>query len=418
MKPLKYDVLVAGGGPAGIAAASAAGRLGARVVLLEHYGFLGGLATAGMAGTVCGLYLRDTRDSRPTLVEAGFPAEFSAQLMKASGSRPVRLEHGLWVLPCAPWAFERAADRVLSEAGDVTTILHATLTDVAAESGHVASVRFFCWNESFTALPKAVVDCTGEATLAALAGGSVEDGSADQTPAVIFVIEGVAPDFNDDEMLPLLLGLRLAVEGGRLSAGCEQLSLVPGSTQHGRVSFKLNLPRIKPDAPLCRRLTDCERTGRALAHEVYRFLVEEQAAFRQARYSHTATQVGVRAGRRIRGSATLRDEAVLSARKVADGIARGGWPMERWGEGPQPKLDFFEERDYYEIPSGCLRAAGLENVVAGGRCLSAEAGALASARVIGTTLATGWAAGTMAAFQALGWPLSEAVAQLQRQQNR
>jgi hypothetical protein len=89
--------------------------------------------------------------------------------------------------------------------------------------------------------------------------------------------------------------------------------------------------------------------------------------------------------------------------------------MERWGRRPRPELAFFEERDYYEILLDCLRSADLDNVLAAGRCLSAEAGAISSARVIGTALATGWAAGTVAAFQARGRPVEEAVAVIRRQ---
>ena len=84
--------------------------------------------------------------------------------------------------------------------------------------------------------------------------------------------------------------------------------------------------------------------------------------------------------------------------------------MERWGNSPRPEMTFFNERDYYDIPLDCLRPVELDNVLVAGRCLSADAGAMTSARVIGTALATGWAAGTAAAFQALGRPLDDAVA--------
>lgn len=92
--------------------------------------------------------------------------------------------------------------------------------------------------------------------------------------------------------------------------------------------------------------------------------------------------------------------------------------MERWGRERRPDMTFFNEGTYYEIPLDCLRPAGLDNVLAAGRCLSAMAGAMSSARVIGTSLATGWAAGTAAAFQASAQPLDEAVKLLRRQMNQ
>jgi hypothetical protein len=103
---------------------------------------------------------------------------------------------------------------------------------------------------------------------------------------------------------------------------------------------------------------------------------------------------------------------VLAAQKSPQGIARGGWPMERWGESPKPEMKYFAEREFYDIPLGCLRPVELDNVFVAGRCLSAAAGAMSSARVIGTALATGWAAGTAAAFQVSGRSLEDAVTNL------
>src|SRR5262249_44991245 len=93
---LSCDVLVVGGGAAGIAAATAAGREGARVVLLEHYGFLGGLATAAEVGTICGLYLRDTVHENAQPVSGGFVKEFAAAIEAAARVKPLRVDEGLW----------------------------------------------------------------------------------------------------------------------------------------------------------------------------------------------------------------------------------------------------------------------------------------------------------------------------------
>jgi hypothetical protein len=406
---MRCDVLVIGGGAAGVAAAAAAGRAGAQVVLLDRYGFLGGLATAGLVGTVCGLYLRDAASSKPAPVAAGFPKEFSSRLEKVSGSEPMQLEDGLWLLPFSPRSFEQVADMVLREARNVTPVLHATVADVGVEGPRVSRVRALAWNEVLAIHPKCVVDCSGEATAVALAGGAVRDGSADQAPALVFVMENADCSFTEHGMLAVLRELRRAVEQGRLAAGCERLSLVPGTERKGRVAFKINLKPGEPGQPAWHQVTAWERGGRALIDDVQRFLIGNVDSFRHAHLSRIAAQLGVRTGRRIQGLATLNDEDVLGVRKFADGIARGCWPMESWSGRPRPTMTFFEERDYYEIPFGCLRPAGLDNVLAAGRCISAMPGALASARVIGTCLATGWAAGIAAAMQAAGEPMEAAV---------
>jgi hypothetical protein len=109
------------------------------------------------------------------------------------------------------------------------------------------------------------------------------------------------------------------------------------------------------------------------------------------------------------------DKDVLGEQKTPLGIARGCWPMERWGSSLRPEMVYFEEGGYYEIPLDCLRPVELDNVLVAGRCFCAEPGAISSARVIGTALATGWAAGTAGAFQAMGRPADEAVDAIRKQ---
>ena len=412
---LTCDVLVIGGGAAGVAAATAAGRAGARVVLLERYGFLGGLATTAQVGTICGLYLRDTTGAVATPVAGGFANEFASRLQQAGSTKPLRVDQGLWVLPYSPPTFARVADAVLSESKNVTVILHATVAEAQAENSRMNLVRALVWNEPLNFSPKAVVDCTGEATAAALAGANAENGATDQSPALVFVLENVDPGLAERGLLEVRRELRRAVESGSLPAICERLALIPGTGTNGRLALKLSLLPANPDRALWQQVTDWERESRALLEPLHRFLVENVAAFRNARLDSVAPQLGVRSGRRILGRARLTDEEVLHTRKSPLGIARGCWPMERWGKSPRPEMTYFTERDFYDIPLDCLRTVELENVFVAGRCLSAETGAMTSARVIGTVLATGWAAGTAAAFQASGRSLEDAVTTIRRE---
>jgi hypothetical protein len=417
-KSISCDVLVVGGGAAGVAAAAAAGRAGARVVLLERYGFLGGLATAAQVGTVCGLYLRDTQSAKATPVAGGFVSEFASRLQHAGSLKPLRLEAGLWVLPSSPSTFAQVADAVVGEAGDVTLALHATVARVRTEGSLLMEVEALAWNEPLVIRPRAVVDCSGEATAAALAGADVEEGATDQVPALVFSLEGVDPGLAQRGLLELRLEVRRGVEAGCLPAPCSEFSLVPGAEGDDRLTLKLNLPRASADQPCWQQVTAWEREARRLVDELQRFLVENVPSCRTGRLLSVAPHLGVRSGRRVRGRARLTEEDLLGGRKSALGIARGSWPMERWREGPRPEMGFFKERDYYEIPLDCLRLLALDNVMAAGRCFSATAQAMTSARVIGTALATGWAAGSVSASQAQGRPLEEAVAVIREQMNQ
>jgi hypothetical protein len=410
------DVLVIGGGAAGVAAATAAGRAGARVVLLERYGFLGGLATTAQVGTVCGLYLRDTAREEATPVGGGFAQEFASRLQPAAGVKPIRvMDTGLWVLPYPPPAFARVADAMVAESKNIAVILHATVAEAQAEGSRLNEVRALAWNEPLFFRPGSVVDCTGEATGAALAGANAENGGADQAPALVFVLEHVDPGLAQRGLLEVRRELHRAVENGTLPALCERLSLVPGSGSNGRLAFKLSLMPASPDRALWQQVTDWEREARALLEPLRRYLVENIASCRNARLDSVAPQLGVRSGRRILGRARLSDEDVLSTRKFSSGIARGCWPMERWTSSPRPEMTYFNEGDYYEIPLDCLRPVELDNVWVAGRCLSASTGAMTSARVIGTALSTGWAAGTAAAFQTAGRPPEDAVTNIRKQ---
>jgi len=412
---LSCDVLVIGGGAAGVAAATAAGRAGARVVLLERYGFLGGLATTAQVGTICGLYLRDMAGTEATPVGGGFAQEFAARLQRAADTKPVRvMDTGLWMLPYAPPAFAQVADSTVNESGNVTLILHATVAESQAEESRLTTVRALAWNEPLVFAPKIVVDSTGEATAAALAGSNAENGGADQAPALVFVLGNVDEGLAQRGLLEVRRELHQAVENGTLPPLCERLSLVPGTGANGRLAFKLSLLPTTPDRELWQQVTDWEREARALVEPLRRFLVEHIPTCRNATLDSVAPQLGVRSGRRILGRARLTDEDVLATKKFSTGIARGCWPMERWTNSPRPEMTYFTERDSYDIPLDCLRPVELDNVWVAGRCFSATTGAMTSARVIGTALATGWAAGTVAAFQADGRSLNDAITTIRR----
>jgi hypothetical protein len=415
---ISCDVLVIGGGAAGVAAAAAAGRAGARVLLLERYGFLGGLATTAQVGTICGLYLRDAAGAEATPVSGGFAQKFAARLQHVTDAKPLRvMDTGLWVLPYSPPAFAHVADALVSESKNVTVTLHATVAEVQAEGSRLNEVHALAWNEPLLFRPKAVVDCTGEATAAALAGANAENGGVDQAPALVFVLENVDAGLAERGLLEVRRELHRAVESGTLPVLCERLSLVPGSGAHGRLAFKLSLLPANPHRALWQQVTDWEREARALLEPLRIFLNDNVLACRNARLESIAPQLGVRSGRRILGRARLADEEVLNTRKFPTGIARGCWPMERWTSSPRPEMTYFAERDYYEVPMDCLRPMELDNVWVAGRCFSATTGAMTSARVIGTAMATGWAAGTAASFQAAGRPANDAITAIREQMN-
>jgi glycine/D-amino acid oxidase-like deaminating enzyme len=399
---VSYDVVVVGGGAAGLAAAvSAAGR-GARTALVERYGFLGGMATAGMVGTICGLY-RTAMDDPPEPLNEGLPLTFARRLAAMPGcDKPVRRGR-TFVLPYTPFAFACLADELTAAAPGLDVYLHAYLVDVATSAGRVETLRVATWERTRLLEARAVVDASGDAVLAQQAGAATETPPADvrQLPSMVFVLQGVDGEaLAPGPRVALLRTLAAAERDGLLPAGASNLVLGP-SPQPGEVLCKLALDGILA-AGAGRRdaLTAAEQEGRRRARALVEFL-RTVPAFARAFVSHAAPQVGVRESRRVIGRYALTREDVLAGRRFDDGVARADWPIELWQAGHRgPRYEYLEDGLTYEIPLRSLRARDVENLFVAGRCISATHEALGSARVIGTCLATGEAAGIAAADHA------------------
>lgn len=405
------DVLVIGGGPAGIAAAVAAARTGARTVLLEQQGFLGGMAIGCQVSALYGLFLRAPD---PCYVSGGFVQEWGERLAEKSRTVPVLIDvdHCLYALPFDPWDFQRLADQVVRETRRLAVILHGTLTNLNVEDETVLQAEALVWNRKLIFKPAWVIDCTGEATAAHIGRGVTEKGGGDQMPAVVFVVDNVDPAFeeNGGAKLPMLHAITRGVREKRISAACSHINFLPAPHCPGRHYIRVYIPMSgDPESP---KMTELEMRARDQIDELFTFLKAEVGAFEKARLARTPCQIGIRSGRRARAQAVLTEADVMACRKYADGIARGAWPMELWGDDLKSNLIYFAENDFYEIPYRCLMVKGLSNMLVAGRCFSATGKALASARVIATTMGTGWAAGRAAAYQALGHSLASAIGQI------
>jgi hypothetical protein len=148
-------------------------------------------------------------------------------------------------------------------------------------------------------------------------------------------------------------------------------------------------------------LTRTELVARRRIAAVARFLTRSVSGFERAFVSHAAPQIGVRESRRIVGRERLERDDVLSARKRDDGVARAAWPIELWQAGVGgARYEYGPDGDWYDVPRGCLEHATCTNLLAAGRCMAASHEAMGSARVIGTCLAVGEAAGRLAAERA------------------
>ena len=401
-QPLSYDVVVVGGGAAGIAAAIGSARRGARTALVERYGFLGGMATAGMVGTICGLYGTTARDE-PELLNGGFAASFAERLSGMPGCRgPVRRGR-TFVLPYTPFAFACLADELTVAEPALDVHLHAALTGVTIGDGSVVSVRVSASDAASELSARAFVDTSGDAVLAYRAGAATDEAPPGerQLSSLVFVLQGVdVAALDAGGRVAVLRALVTAERAGRVPKGAANLTFGP-SAQPGEVVCKLALTGLVQERPRGPSfLTVAEQEGRRRALAVTEVL-KTLAPFQRAFVSHAAPQVGVRESRRIVGRYTLTRDDVLAGRTFPDAVARGAWPIELWHDGELgATYEYLEDGRTYDIPLGCLLARDLPNLLMAGRCMSASHEALGSARVIGTCLATGEAVGQAAAAYA------------------
>jgi hypothetical protein len=278
--------------------------------------------------------------------------------------------------------------------------LHAYFMDAATTGRRIEVLRIATWERIVDLRTAAVIDASGDAVVAHRVDAATETAPAltRQLPSLVFVLQRVEHDaLAAGPRLGLLRTLVAAEREGHLPKGSSNLMLAP-SPQADEVVCKLALNGLGDEISERRDfLTAAEQEGRRRVAALARFL-KTMPPFARSFVSHTATQVGVRESRRVIGRYELTREDVLSARPFPDGVARGSWPIELWSdEQLGPTYEWLEDGQSYEIPLRSLESRDLDNLFVAGRCISATHEALGSARVIGTCLATGEAAGLAAA---------------------
>lgn len=385
------EVLVAGGGSAGLAAAVSAARKSASVILLERNSFLGGKATATYVGTICGLYYT-SHDPVSRYVSDGFAYEFAEKLRKRSGTSPIRNKMGLHFLPYQPFDFRILCDEYISEE-KINIFYHSVVSSVEHKNGKITSVEAISYDRKITIQPRAVIDCTGEGLLSTLADIPVIENEEYQASAQVFSMEGVEASSEINLGMIVMKEVQKAIAENQIPESYVNVSIVPGSLKEKQVYLKIGIDeRIGNNT---NKISTVEMTARKMVMAISSLLKEKTEAFRNAHVSDVAPEAGVRTGRRSKGKYILTKEDVMHCKKDTDSAGRGSWPIEFWDLGKRVKMDFFKMDDYYDIPKDCLRSGEISNLFFAGRNISATEEAIASARVIGTCLQTGYAAGQL-----------------------
>jgi len=385
----EHDVIVAGGGTAGIAAAVAAARNGADTILVERYGFLGGTMTAGLVNPFM------TFHAGKEQIIKGIFQEIIDRLKDTGGYDEKTKAFDSEIM-------KLVLDQMIKEA-DVKLLLHTYITDaLVTKENIIKGIEAYNKSGRQVVLGKVIIDATGDGDVAVMAGAPYEKGREEdgltQPMTLNFRMGGV-----DVERMPSREKINKLFEEakakGEIKIPRENVLYFP-TTRRGEIHF--NTTRIvKVDGTKADDLTYAEIEGRRQMAELIKFLKEKVPGFENAYLLMSAVQVGVRETRRIIGEYVLTGEDVIKARKFSDVIARGSYPIDihsPTGEGTVIKR--LPPGESYDIPYRCIVPKKVENLLIAGRCISCTHEAQAAIRVIPIVVAIGQAAGTAAALAA------------------
>ena len=382
------EVLVAGGGVAGVAAAVAAARAGCRVLLAERGKELGGIGVRGMLRTICGLYLNGATEPEETL-NNGLAREFVSLLRSRDPHRKAIRTGKVFVLPYVDAELKQVLESLCRQEKDLTVSLQTAVNSVVAEAGQVTAVTADQQGGGLAIKPRVVIDCTGTGEAAVLAGAGYDLAPPGEIQMAGYTLR-LGGLRGQDESLPVKVPFLLAqaVSSGAL-APVMRFTTFSSSDEPGEGFLKFSADGT--GGP------EREERTRVEAARAVSVLAEQLPAFRDAVITVSSQSVLDREGRRIQGEYVLTEDDVLSARKFPDSAARNAWPVELWDRTRGTVYRYVPAGEYYEIPFRCLRVKGFSNLLVAGRCISVSHEALGSTRVMGACMAMGDAVGRAAA---------------------
>jgi hypothetical protein len=418
----EYEVAVLGGGPAGIAAAVAAARAGRRTLLIERYGFLGGMGTAAGVTNFCGLHANVHGEMHR--VVQGIASELLARIDRLDGLNAPHLIFGKILAQAYDTAAYKIAADDLLQSHKVDILFHALGAGVVMHDARRINALVVETKAGRQAIAADIfIDCSGDGDLSAWAGARFEVGDNAGSmlyPSMMFRLNGIDPD-KAGEAWRTIPALMAAAEAAGTHHFPRKAAIV--RPQRSPIEWRVNFTQLsRADGTAINGLdpddlTRGEIEGRRQAVAAFEFL-RTVPGFEKSYIVDLPPQLGIRETRRVIGGYMLSGEDVLGCARFEDSIGVNGWPMEQHVAGDVvftfPPIP--ESRGFNELPYRMLVPKGIDNLLMAGRCASMTHDGQSAARVSGACFVMGEAAGTAAAL-ALGGntiPRDIAVEKLQQ----
>lgn len=412
-----YEVIVAGGGTAGVIAAIAAARNGAKTLVIERFGHLGGTAVYGIP--FLGMY-----DGCDNKVNAGIAQELIDRMKEEGGSLDgcfgatwMDEKYRFSLVPFEPEVYKYVAQEMLLEAA-CDILFYTVVTGVTVEGDILKSIEVFSKSGKETYSAKVFIDCTGDADIAYMCNVPMQPKDRIQNASILFKMGNVdmnkflealkngqgitgwkewhnrvimGKKLNSDNVGPIHLAGHFVGKNGK------EITFTAVSLIEDEVY--INATRtINVDSTNVYSLTKGEISERRNVHEVVNILKESVPGFEKSHLINSSP-IGIRESRNIVGEYTLQKEDVLSGKQFEDSVARGAYPIDIHDpKGGRTSFQFIKDGGSYSIPYRCFIPKGFKNLLVAGRCLSATHEAVGTARIMGACMAHGQAVGTAAAL--------------------
>jgi hypothetical protein len=397
----EYDVIVDGAGPAGVAAAIASARDGAKTLLFTHTTTLGGFSANTFAHSLCGLYVV-SQDIIPRLANGGLALEFIEHLINSStGGRSLRVGPFDMIFQ-SPFLFAQQCQELCEREKNLTVLLNTRLVSVEASETRIESVSFEEREEPVRA--RAFVDSTSEAELAFLSGADFEEAESclQRRQSFIFSIRGQEADATDDEgrrrfSQLIVEGIRSGVLSPQIGLAVMRLEQIDENPDAcvGLDAEGDHFSALNPDS-----LIRFQILSKNLAMELENYLRANMPGFQKSDVAVVPAQACEREIRSVTGRYRLTEADLQSCPDFEDAVCRSGWPILADPSLLRARVFDPSRARTCAVPLRSLISKGIGNLLMAGRCISSAYVAQGALRMIGTSLAIGQASGLAAAATA------------------